>query len=288
MTSSSTTEFPIEQSDIQNIFSEDGSALIPFLLKLDAFLFHTSKPHNLNSEDKIHNLIYNLEDKCAGLSQDDKILVLNDFIFNSSGYLTKITTDPQPEDFSFNKFFTKKIGNSLLLTLIYQYLAQKIDLPVYAIDLPPYNIVKWYRGDKSLYIDLSNHGRTFNQNEILEYLSQKTLSENSFEILSIKQMFFNYIQALALAYKKNSRRSESLTCLSLLIHSNENDLESLRERAQIYYDQGAYSHSYSDLKRFLSFVDLSCAPDEIKNLYQKLKFMRDAESVLDNNYGILH
>jgi len=288
MTLESLSEFPFEQQELQNIFSEDSSALVAFLIKLDSYLFRHSYDQASFPVEKLEFLIQSLDERCAGLDLEDKILVLNDLMFNTSGFIAKTSDSSLPEDFSLHNFFSQKKGNCLLLSLIYQFLAQRVDLPVYAISLPPYSIVKWYRGDKSLFIDLSHHGRTFNQIEILEYLNKAKLTENSFEILTIKQLFLNYIQGLILAFRKSDRLTESLACLSLLIQTNENDLESLRERAQIYFDRGEYNLSYSDVKRFLSFVDLSCAPDQIQVLNQKLKFMRDSNSPLVLGNEIIH
>ncbi len=279
MTLQSTIDFKYVQQDIQNIFSEDNSSLLPFLLRLDSYLCGLENEEFLNS--KLKKLSDDLIQRSEGLASEDKFFILNDLFFNHQGYIANVSDDPPVEDLSFSFFLTKKKGNSLLVALLYQYLAIQIDLPIYIINTPPFHIAKWYRADKIAYVDLSQHGKVYNQQEVLDLLNKKTFSQDSFEIVTLKQIFIFYLNTLISAFSKSHDTKKILTCLNLLIETEENNLNAIKTRAIVQYNRGELDHSLIDIKRYLAFVDFNCAPDEIKTIYQKISNLKTIESQID-------
>ncbi|MCB0391310.1 MAG: hypothetical protein KDD58_08465 [Bdellovibrionales bacterium] len=271
-------DFPMSHEDLQKIYSEDPCGLIHLILKLDIFL-------NKNGDEdlllrKINFLTYELKSFCNGLHEQDKIIILNEYFFGANNFYSLAESSCLSEDLSLNQLFTSKKGNCLLLAIVYQYFANQIDLAIYAIGLQPIHIMKWYSNKKCFYIDLNRQGKIFKHDEILKIINCYNKGQDSFDALNNEQLFNTYLDELISALERNGSHEQLLTCLSLALFINENDLKALKNRGLLYYKNGYYNEALMDLKKYFSFTDFACTPQEIKTVYQKLIEIKKTEELI--------
>ena len=236
---------------------------------------------------KLNFLSFDLKVKCEGLKDADRIHVLNDLFFGQQNFNAKFCNSPQWEELSFSHLFTNKSSDVFLITLLYQFLANQINLPIYTINLEPLHIVKWVNKSQNCYIDIYSHGKTFTQQELLKTLHQRKLNQQSFEILTIKQLFIIYLHRVFESLKESNDVFKPITCLNLILEADENNLEALKYRGLLYFKCQQYNEALKDLKKYFVYVDLTCASPEVQSVYQKLLEIKKAEAVFNDN-NLLH
>ncbi len=279
-------DFSLKTNEIQKISSEDTTALLPLLLKLDA---HISSH---NDEDllirKLRFLVYELKTNCEGLKEEDRINILNELFFDSQGYTSTQTQAPSFEDLSFSSLFSTKKADTIVLVILYQYFASKVNLPVYAVSIKPIHVLKWINKNHHCYIDIHRYGKIFNQNELLNILNKNKPSANCFEIITIKQTLLSYLKSLRSALNNETDDEKQMACLNLYLSFDESNLNALQERALLCYKAGWHNQALEDLKRYFSFTDYNCAPISIKTVYQKLIEIKKCESITVPTLNLLH
>lgn len=278
--------FHISSDDLQGIHSEDCPAFITLLLKLDAHLHFISDEQALFR--KINFLVYELKALSEGLKEKDKIHVLNSFFFEKNGFHSIFELQPTSKNLSFQKLLSTKSANSLLLAILYQFFANQIDLPIYAINIESLQILKWHNDNKCLYIDLHRNGKIFSHNEILEILNDNLSYGDCFEALTIKQIFSQYLEKLSQSLQIENLDSHLLTCLDIALDVDEHNLKALCQRGILNYKKGYFQQALKDLKKYFSFSDLSSAPDDLKKVYQQLLQWRKIEEQHLPSTELLH
>ncbi len=118
----------------------------------------------------------------------EKVKVLNHVLFSVNGFKSMDMTQVKSDSFHLNKLMENKHANSYTLGIIYIAIAQKLNIPVYGVDLPghfiasyiddkgPFNNSENYNeSDVLFYINPANNGAVFTHNEIRLYITQMNL-----------------------------------------------------------------------------------------------------------------
>lgn len=112
----------------------------------------------------------------------EKVRLLNNVFYNVHGFKgnTKNYHDPQ-NSFVGNVLETRK-GNPILLAAIYAIVAQRLDIPIYGVNLPRHFIlaymdehIKDENGGVLFYINAFNRGQIFGRHDVLSFLKQLNL-----------------------------------------------------------------------------------------------------------------
>ncbi|MCT4637324.1 MAG: transglutaminase-like domain-containing protein [Bacteroidales bacterium] len=115
----------------------------------------------------------------------EKIRILNHIFFTIEGYERSKKNYLSPKCYYINEVLSTKSGNSISLGLIYQMVANKLNIPVYGINLPKNYILgykdKSYTGiDVLFYINPDNKGSVFSKDEITLYLEKNKIESRSY------------------------------------------------------------------------------------------------------------
>lgn len=114
----------------------------------------------------------------------EQIQIFNQVFYNYHNFKGSQTSEDY-QDFCINNVLDTKKGNSIIVGIIYQVLAQELNLPVYGVNLVRHyilafckkNIIDFY-SEQSLerevmfYINPINRGSIFSRNEIKDYLEK--------------------------------------------------------------------------------------------------------------------
>lgn len=121
----------------------------------------------------------------------EKVRLLNNTLFNTFGFSgnTKRYSDPQNSYLS--QVLENKKGNPILLASIYSVIAQKLDIPIYGINLPRHFILAYTdnyntntkENEILFYINPFNKGQIFGKHDVISFLKQLNLPPDP--------MFFN-------------------------------------------------------------------------------------------------
>jgi len=128
------------------------------------------------------------------LTPFEQINVFNHIFYGLKGYSGK--QGNEPNSYYINKVIESKTGNAVSLGMLYQILAQELDIPVYGVNLPRHYVLAYCKTMLSeeellqdqqknvlFYINPLSKGAIFTRNEVKAYL-EKINTEESPECFS--------------------------------------------------------------------------------------------------------
>lgn len=114
----------------------------------------------------------------------EKIRLVNNVFFNSLGFSGNIKRYHDPQNSYLSQVLETKKGNPILLASIYSIVAQKLDMPVYGVNLPRHFILAYtddYTANTEeneilFYINPFNKGQIFGKHDVLSFIKQLNLN----------------------------------------------------------------------------------------------------------------
>lgn len=129
----------------------------------------------------------------------DQIKILNGVIFGKLKFSANTKNFHAPGNSMINVVLQSKKGNPILLCMIYMIIAQKLELPVYGVNLPNLFILTYKTKDIQFYINAFNRGLIFSKSDVDSYLEDLQLSPKDIfyqpceNLEIIKRIFRNLI-----------------------------------------------------------------------------------------------
>lgn len=167
------------QNEIQLWALQNNEDLLEGLLIINRYQYP-----NLD-ENKIHLQIAELRRNMwfqliYEMSPLEKIKLLNNIIFREYDFSGNTENYHDPNNSYISSVLETKKGNPISLACIYCIIAQKLDIPIYGINLPKHFIVA-YMEDIDLpplfYINVFNKGQIMKHEDIYAFLKQLNLPE---------------------------------------------------------------------------------------------------------------
>jgi len=116
------------------------------------------------------------------MSPVEKVRLLNHVIFREFGLSGNTTDYHSPQNSFINKVLETKKGNPVSLACIYSLVAQRLDMPIYGINLPKHFVLAYMDEEKPdrvlFYINVFNHGQIMRQSDVFAFLQQLRLPAN--------------------------------------------------------------------------------------------------------------
>ncbi len=118
------------------------------------------------------------------MSAVEKVRTLNNTIYNVHGFSGNTSNYHDPQNSYIGRVLETKKGNPILLSCIYSIVAQKLDIPIYGVNLPKHFILA-YTEDHSpvdnhhgilFYINAFNRGQIFGRHDVIAFLRQLNLT----------------------------------------------------------------------------------------------------------------
>ncbi|TDG37999.1 hypothetical protein EZJ43_02600 [Pedobacter changchengzhani] len=117
------------------------------------------------------------------MSSLEKVKLINHVLYNQYGFGGNTKNHLDPQNSYLSQVLESKKGNQISLAIIYSTLAQKLDLPVYGINLPQHFILGYVDESKQdgnengvlFYINAFNRGNIFGKHDVDQFLRQLNL-----------------------------------------------------------------------------------------------------------------
>lgn len=159
-------------------------------------------------------------------SPTEKVKLLNHIFCNVYGFSGNTKNHKSPQNSYLSQVLESKKGNQISLAIIYSVIAQKLDIPIYGVNLPQHFILAYVdefeRKEKStgilFYINVFNKGYIFNKREIDQFLRQLQLQpEPSFyEPCSNTEIIKRVLRNLISSYEKEGANHKVKELVKLL------------------------------------------------------------------------
>ncbi|QNK62539.1 hypothetical protein H7F33_18695 [Pedobacter sp. PAMC26386] len=117
------------------------------------------------------------------MSSVEKIKLINHTFYNIHGFKGNTKNHHDPQNSYINQVLETKKGNQISLAIIYATIAQKLDIPVYGVNLPQHFILGYIDESKReehefgvlFYINAFNKGAIFGKHDVDQFLRQLNL-----------------------------------------------------------------------------------------------------------------
>lgn len=117
------------------------------------------------------------------MSSIEKIKLINHIFYNVYGFSGNTKNHHDPQNSYLNQVLESKKGNQISLAIIYCTIAQKLDIPVYGVNLPQHFILGYIDESKReehefgvlFYINAFNKGAIFGKHDVDQFLRQLNL-----------------------------------------------------------------------------------------------------------------
>ena len=116
-------------------------------------------------------------------SAPEQIKLINHVFYNIYGFTGNTTNHQDPQNSYLSQVLETKKGNQISLAIIYSIIAQKLDIPVYGVNLPQHFILAYmdesqqstFEGGVLFYINAFNKGFIFGRRDVDMFLKQLNL-----------------------------------------------------------------------------------------------------------------
>jgi regulator of sirC expression with transglutaminase-like and TPR domain len=116
-------------------------------------------------------------------SPSDQVKLINHVLYNIYGFSGNTTNHQDPQNSYLSQVLETKKGNQISLAIIYSIIAQKLDIPIYGVNLPQHFILAYldesakseFESGVLFYINAFNKGFIFGRRDVDMFLKQLNL-----------------------------------------------------------------------------------------------------------------
>lgn len=139
-----------------------------------------------------------------GLHPKDQIRILNQVFFDKFNFKPNTRNYYSPANSMINQVLETKRGNPISMCSIYLIVAQKLNLPVYGVNLPNLFVLTYKFKKFQFYINVFNRGVVFSRKDIEGHIKQMNVPPNTvfFNPCSNEEIVKRTLRNLIYAYKK--------------------------------------------------------------------------------------
>jgi regulator of sirC expression with transglutaminase-like and TPR domain len=144
-------------------------------------------------------------------SPAEQVKLINHVFYNIYGFSGNTTNHQDPQNSYISQVLESKRGNQISLAIIYSIIAQKLDIPVYGVNLPQHFILAYldetmqseFEGGILFYINAFNKGFIFGRRDVDMFLKQLNLKfdKQFYEPCSNTEIIKRVLRNLISAYE---------------------------------------------------------------------------------------
>ncbi|RYD88532.1 MAG: hypothetical protein EOP54_27100, partial [Sphingobacteriales bacterium] len=156
----------------------------------------------------------------------EQVKLINHVFYNIYGFSGNTTNHQDPQNSYLSQVLETKKGNQISLAIIYSIIAQKLDIPVYGVNLPQHFILAYldesiqseFEGGILFYINAFNKGFVFGRRDVDMFLKKLNLDPDKqfYEPCSNTDIIKRVLRNLISAYE-HSGSTDKVTELNELL-----------------------------------------------------------------------
>jgi regulator of sirC expression with transglutaminase-like and TPR domain len=163
----------------------------------------------------------NFKDK---LQPFDQVRILNSVIFDQMKFRSNTKNFHSPANSMINSVLESKKGNPISLCSIYMLIAQRLELPVYGVNLPNLFILTYKTEETQFYINVFNKGLIFSKEDIDSYIEHLQIQplDIYYQPCGHLEILIRYLRNLIVAFEKVDEFHKSDEIKIILNHLEPN------------------------------------------------------------------
>jgi regulator of sirC expression with transglutaminase-like and TPR domain len=155
------------------------------------------------------------------LNPYDEIKIVNSVIFDKFKFRANTKNFHSPANSMINIVLDSKKGNPISLCSLYMLISQKLDLPVFGVNLPNLFILTYKNDEAQFYINVFNRGLIFSREDIDNYIEHLQLSPQPayYEPCDNTEIINRFLRNLVISFEKvgDYHKSDEVKILLKLI-----------------------------------------------------------------------
>lgn len=153
-----------------------------------------------------------------GLHPLDQIQLLNRVFFKEWKFQGNTKDFHAPANSLINLVLERRKGNPLTLCVLYMSVAQRLNLPVYGVNMPVVFVLIYRAARTDYYINVFNQGSVFTRSDIEDYLHQLNVAPQTtfFEPCAHIDIVARAFRNLVYAYRENNELDKAVEVHQLL------------------------------------------------------------------------
>ncbi|SFG62965.1 transglutaminase-like domain-containing protein [Pedobacter insulae] len=176
-----TIQFTTVKEDLNLWYQSGAFDLLQGALIINRYQYpDLNEQHIINQIEEIKREIwFNLQYEMSSI---EKIKLINHVFYHQYGFSGNTKNHHDPQNSYLNQVLESKKGNQISLAIIYATLAQKLDIPVYGVNLPQHFILGYIDESNEekdhgvlFYINAFNKGAIFGKHDVDQFLRQLNL-----------------------------------------------------------------------------------------------------------------
>jgi regulator of sirC expression with transglutaminase-like and TPR domain len=134
----------------------------------------------------------------------DQLKILNAVMFDQLKFGANTKNFHAANNSFINVVLDSKKGNPISLCVIYMWIAQRLGMPIYGVNLPNLFVLTYKKDELQFYINVFNKGLIFNKTDIDNYIAQLNLEPNDiyYQPCSNLEIVRRVLRNLIMAYEK--------------------------------------------------------------------------------------
>jgi regulator of sirC expression with transglutaminase-like and TPR domain len=146
------------------------------------------------------------------MSAIEKVKIINHVLYSIYNFTGNTTNHQDPQNSYISQVLESKKGNQISLAIIYSVIAQKLDIPIYGVNLPQHFILAYvdeareYISEEGVlfYINAFNKGFIFSKRDVDSFLKQLNLpqAKEYYEPCKNEDIIRRILRNLISAYQK--------------------------------------------------------------------------------------
>lgn len=172
--------------------------------------------------DKIYEAVW--KEFKEDLAPAEQVRILNSMLFNKFRFRANTKNFHSPSNSMINVVLQSGKGNPITLCVIYMIIAQRLEMPVYGVNLPNLFILTYKEKSTQFYINVFNKGLVFSRDDIDNYIEHLGLpaKEVFYEPCSHTDILLRCLRNLVVSFEKLGDYSKSDE-MKILMHILEED-----------------------------------------------------------------
>lgn len=138
------------------------------------------------------------------------LATINDYLFRQLGFFGNEQNYYEPQNSYLNCVLDRRTGNPISLSLVYLFIARRLQLPVTGIGLPGHFICRYQTPTTELYIDAFNRGKILSKSDCIKYLlhTNHSLQEGHLTPISARRVLLRICAVLHQIYTQLEAHDE--------------------------------------------------------------------------------
>lgn len=152
------------------------------------------------------------------MTEVEKIKAINYVLFTQNRFSANTKNFHSPMNSMLNYVMESKKGNPISLSILYILIAERLELPVYGVNLPNLFVITYKTEEEQFYINVFNKGLIFTRDDIENYVAQLKIDMKPafFEPCTSLDIVQRSLRNLIVAYEKLGDQEKKQEVVELL------------------------------------------------------------------------